>query len=136
MKQKDIQPCSDGFTVTYVPAKQTGHTITKEAIIPRNKEQSQNGKICLASILESYLVDLRKDLHQKTPPLTEDSPLFFTGRKPTAKGTSIYVNSPLGENELKGIGKYIARILGYPDADDYTGNYLFFQFFFVLITHF
>ena len=119
MKQKDVQPCSDGFTITYIPAKQTGHTITKEAIVPRNK--LNDGKICLASILELYLVDLRKDLNSKQPPLTEESPLFFTGRKPTAKGTSIYVNSPLGENELKNTGKYIARILGYADADEYTG---------------
>lgn len=115
--------CKEGYTVTYTPAKQTGHTVTKDFIIPR----SQNPDVvCFASVIDQYLADLRKDQHGN---LTEDSPLFYTGRKPTKTGKSVYVNSALGENEMKNTGKYIARILGYPDADEYTGNFKWYLFF-------
>ena len=48
----------------------------------------------------------------------------MTGRKPTSKGTSVYAHIPLGVNEIKNTGKYMARVLGKEDPDEYTGMYI------------
>ena len=45
----------------------------------------------------------------------------MTGRKPTSKGTSVYAHIPLGVNEIKNTGKFMARVLG--KEDEYTGMY-------------
>ena len=115
MRQKDVRAVPEGYEVTFTPAKQTSHTITKKFLIPRNR--SGEG-VCHATVLDLYFSALAKDLGRK---ITPESPLFMTGRKPTAKGTSVYANIPLGVNEIKNTGKYMAQVLGKPDSDEYTG---------------
>ena len=65
---------------------------------------------------------MHKALGQK---ISGDSPFFFTGRKPNDNGTSVYIDVPLGINEIKNAGKFVARALGKKeDADEYTGKFI------------
>ena len=97
--------------MTYTPSKQTAQTKTKTYIIPKGK---------YASLIESYLNNLHLDVN----PDPED-PFFFTGRKPLKNGTSKYINSPLGINEMRNTGIYIAKLLQLEEPERYTGNLCF-----------
>ena len=65
LKQKDVKPVPEGHEVTFTPAKQTGHTITKKFLIPRNR--SGNG-VCHCTVLDLYFSNLAKDLGRKITP--------------------------------------------------------------------
>lgn len=114
LKQRDFRPCPEGFKVTYTPSKQTAQTTTKTYIIPKGK---------YANLVESYLNNLHLDIN----PDPED-PFFFTGCKPLKNGTSKFINSPLGINEMRNTGIYIAKLLKLDNPERYTGNLCFKNF--------
>ena len=114
MKQKDFRACSEGFIVTYEPSKQTAQTKTKSFIIPKG---------IYASMIESYLDALYKHFDPKP-----DDPFFFTGRRATKSGPSKFVRSPLGINEMRKTGVFIAECLELDEPKRFTGKILIFLF--------
>ena len=51
-----------------------------------------------------------------------DMPFFFTGRVNTGTRGSKFVNSPLGHNTLRDVGKDIANYLKKPNPEGFTGH--------------
>ena len=118
-KQSSISRCPEGFMFKFTPAKQRGHIKESKFIIPRGK--APNG-VCFASMIDVYLEELEK-FGLRSPKIgNANRPFFFTGRADTASGTSKFVNSPLGENSLRNVGRDIASWLGLENAENYTGH--------------
>ena len=84
-------------------------------LIPRGAGEDD---ICWASIIDNYYDALDKDGIKIQP---EDA-FFKTGRAPTAKLPSKFLNTPIGHNQLGNIGKHIATYLNLPNPDAFTGH--------------
>ena len=84
-------------------------------LIPRGF--AENG-VCFASVIQTYLETLTKDGIM----VLSDMPFFFTGRAATNTRVSKFVNSPVGANALRDVGKDIANYLKKPNPEGFTGH--------------
>ena len=99
----------------FTPAKQRGHIRTSSFLIPRG--ETSNG-VCFAKIIEDY----RNELNYDNVLINPDCPFLYTGRCATLTKPSRYINSPIGENALRTIGKDIANFLGLENPEKFTGH--------------
>ena len=75
------------------------------------------------AIFDSYIEAVNQDLGGIEP----DAEVFYTGRtipNPSGRGTSKFIKMVLGIREFRGVPAFIAKWLGKPNPEIYTGKIL------------
>lgn len=72
---------------------------------------------CYASVLKKYFQAVDDSL-----PVRDNSTVFFTGLKRSAKGGPKFMDCSIGKNTLSDVGKMVAAWLKLPTPERYTGH--------------
>ncbi len=111
MKSLQIQDCYEcpngDFKITYLPEKEKS-VVSKTLAVQKNETLPTH---CYASYVKAYLSEIKK--------IFETGPLFWTCMK---GATAKFSAAPMGKHFLAAIDIDVARDLGLPDPESYTGH--------------
>ena len=99
----------EGYWIRFTQAKARGPAVTKEFLVPWNRERED---LCFASRVKKYLTLLNESLAS----LKEDDALFH---RASANG---YVTQAVGEKSFATISKEVAKILDVKTPGTYTSH--------------
>ena len=80
--------------------------------------EANDAGVSHGEIIKEYLQRLNRDV----PDVTEDTPLFLQGKPGTSTQPSCFTKQVIGQNPLTDVPKFIAKKLGLPNINSYSGH--------------